>query len=60
MAFLRADITELVWAAVLAVEADDRRHHEAAAQAVKAFALVEERRRHEAVLAAEADERRRH
>jgi hypothetical protein len=60
MASLRADITELVRAAVLAVEADDRRCHEAAAQAAKALALVKERHHHEAVLAAEADKRRRH
>jgi hypothetical protein len=54
MASLRADIIEFVRAAVLAAEADDRRHHEAAA------ALVKERRHHEAVLAAKADDRRRH
>jgi len=45
---------------MFAVEADDRRHYEAAAQAVKALTLVKEHHRHEAVLAAEADERRRH
>ena len=56
MALLRADITKLVRAAVLAVEADDRCRHEAAAQAAKALALAKERRRHEAVLAAEANE----
>jgi len=60
MASLQADITELLWVAVLAVETDDRRRHEAAAQAAKALALVEERRCHKAVLAAEADEQRRH
>ena len=60
MASLQADITELIRAAVMAVEADDRRRHEVAAQAVKALALVEVRRCHEAVLAVEADERLRH
>ena len=46
MASLRADMA--------------KRHHEAAARAAEALALVEERCRHEAVLAAEADDRRHH
>ncbi len=44
----------------MAAEANDQRHHEAAARAAEALALDEERHRHEAVLAAEADNQRRH
>ena len=43
---------------VLAAEADDRRRHEAAAQAAEALALVEEHLHHKEVLAAEANNQR--